>query len=300
MTELLAIVEEDFCNGDGLDLHWQEIAKDLVNETPETREGAVLRFRERINEIQDSLSGLGDSWLIQNEQFLVRYLRGASWDVEEAVTLLTASHRQIQDYFPYMSAGPPSSLEHVWEKNLILIPAMRDRQGRRVVVLRLGKWHPQEVPLTDFFTAVFTMFEMLVDEEKTQVAGVSLVVDCKGFGLIHLKNFTLDIIICLNNFLNGAFPLWFRQIHLINNPMLFSVFGKLLNPFLTGRVRENIVYHNSDLTSLHREISPVLLPSCLGGNHVEQGGLASCVLAAKDKDSEFTEKIEQARKMLRN
>ena len=51
---------------------------------------------------------------------------------------------QSQDYYPYMSAGPPSALEHVWKRDLIFSPESRDDEGRRVVVLRLGQWPPSE------------------------------------------------------------------------------------------------------------------------------------------------------------
>ena len=44
-----------------------------------------------------------------------------------------------------------------------------------------------QVPLFDFFTGVFTLFELVVQEERTQVAGVVMVLDCKGFGLSHVR-----------------------------------------------------------------------------------------------------------------
>merc|ERR1711934_1099692 len=144
---------------------------------------------------------------------------------------------------------------------------MRDGEGRRVVVLRLGQWPPQEVPLFDFFTGVFTLFELVVQEERTQVAGVVMVLDCKGFGLSHVR--------------------------------LFSVFGKLVGPLLSSRVRENIVYHSSELSSLHSEVDPSLLPISLGGEQEDKGGDAAWVVAARQRDSDYKEKIRQAGQMLR-
>ena len=66
-----------------------------------------------------------------------------------------------------MSSGPPSALEHVFKRDLIfrsgagagagagagggagaglfLSPAMRDSDGRRLVLIRLGAWPPNEV-----------------------------------------------------------------------------------------------------------------------------------------------------------
>jgi len=271
----------------------------LVLEVPDEREDKLVEFRKRIVTLGEELEGLAASSLMQEEAFLVRFLRGSNWDVEMASNLVASSHQMIQDYYPYMSAGPPSKLEHVWRRELILCPELRDGEGRRVVVLRLGLWQPQEVSLYDFFTSIFTLFELVVQEERTQVAGVVMVLDCKGFGLSHLRNFNMSMVMCINHFLCGAFPLWFRKIHIVNNPMLFSVFGKLVGPLLSGRVKENIVYHNSDLESLHREVHPHFLPNSLGGTQQDQGAGSPWVRAARARDSDYTEKIRQAGQMLR-
>ena len=38
-------------------------------------------------------------------------------------------------------------------------------------------------------------------------------------GLPCSRNFNMDMVMCINSFLCGAFPLWFRRIHIVNNPM---------------------------------------------------------------------------------
>ena len=105
-----------------------------------------------------------------------------------------------------MSAGPPSTLDHVWDKNLVTVPLERDQHGRRVFIFRwenrdlffvciilivhlkrLGEWNPNKITTRDFFTAAFTLFELIALEEKTQVAGVTVVADIAGFGFTHLR-----------------------------------------------------------------------------------------------------------------
>ena len=43
---------------------------------------------------------------------------------------------KVKDFFPFMSAGSPNSLEHVWSRNLVTIPLERDQHGRRVFIFR--------------------------------------------------------------------------------------------------------------------------------------------------------------------
>ena len=58
---------------------------------------------------------------------------------------------------------------------------------------------------------------------------------CRNLGINELK--------CLSQFLSGAFPIWMRRIHIVNNPRIFNMFLTLCKPFTSERVRENIVMH---------------------------------------------------------
>ena len=45
----------------------------------------------------------------------------------------------------------------------------RDKYGRRVLILRLGEWNPDEVTFEQGFCAFYKMAELLALEPKTQV-----------------------------------------------------------------------------------------------------------------------------------
>ena len=53
--------------------------------------------------------------------------------------------------------------------------------------LRLGQWDPAVLSSQELFTGAFTLFELLALEEKTQIAGITIVLDVSGFGFQHLK-----------------------------------------------------------------------------------------------------------------
>ena len=93
----------------------------------------------------------------------------------------------MRDYYPYMSAGTPSQLDQVWRERLVWVGEGRDQHGRRGFVIRLGQWDPATITTCHLFTAAFTLFELIALEEKTQIAGVTVVADISGFGFRHLK-----------------------------------------------------------------------------------------------------------------
>merc|ERR1712110_359717 len=294
VEEMVQLTKEKFGENSGLDEKWKQLVSKLLNENDKTREAVLEEFEAEIAACKE-LAELTDNDILTDRQFLIRYLRGANWNVKTALNLFTSSFTQVKDYFPFMSAGIPSELERVWEQELFAIPEDRDQHARRVFVFRLGQWDPAVSSSQELFTAAFTLFELLALEEKTQIAGITIVLDVSGFGFQHLKYLGINELRCLCNFLTGAFPIWMRRIHIVNNPRIFNMFINLCKPFVNERVRENIVMHSYDLQSLHGEVSPSFLPKYLGGDQDKE--MYKCVEKAKQLDSHFLKNIENARQI---
>ena len=58
---------------------------------------------------------------------------------------------------------------------------------------------------------------------RTQVAGVTVVADAKDFGFKQLRNLTIDGFWCGSSMVQDSFPLWFRDIHVVNAARLFHL-----------------------------------------------------------------------------
>ena len=50
-----------------------------------------------------------------------------------------------------------------------------------------GNWDPAAILPNEFLAAAFTLFEMISREQKTQIAGVNLVLNAEGFSFKHLR-----------------------------------------------------------------------------------------------------------------
>ena len=61
----------------------------------------------------------------------------------------------------------------------------RDRNGRRVYMFRLGKWEPSKISFGMLYSVVYSMWELISLEPKSQVAGVTMVIDANGYGYKH-------------------------------------------------------------------------------------------------------------------
>ena len=56
---------------------------------------------------------------------------------------------------------------------------------------------------------------------RTQVAGLTVVADAKDFGFKQLRNLTIDGLCCGASIVQDSFPLWFRDIHIVNAARFF-------------------------------------------------------------------------------
>ena len=66
----------------------------------------------------------------------------------------------------------------------ILNSLFRDRFGRRVFIQRVGKmWDPALVPVCKGYGLGYKLMELAAMEPRTQVSGITIIIDNEGFGL---------------------------------------------------------------------------------------------------------------------
>ena len=95
---------------------------------------------------------------------------------------------------------------------MALIPH-RDKFGRRVCIIRPGFWNPDQFKFPDLFCTIFQLYEVVAQEEKTQIAGCTGIVDAKNFGFKQLRNMALEDLRVVTNFIqvNLCIPEYFTK-----------------------------------------------------------------------------------------
>lgn len=76
----------------------------------------------------------------------------------------------------------------------------RDKFGRRVCVIRPGFWNPDKITFPELYCALFELCEMIAEEERTQIAGCTIIMDAKNFGFKQLRNIAIEDIKVSVNF----------------------------------------------------------------------------------------------------
>ncbi len=239
---------------EGLDKKYRKLAKEYFGKVDEDK--LVAQLRQRIHE-----EGLK---VPTRRAFVLKILRAAAYDVDDSLKLLKSYVGHLKGCPQYFEKAFPHKMGFVDDLKVMSIMPQRDQYGRRVAVYRAKMWNPDKVSLAEAYCLSYMFAEMMALEPKTQIAGVSGVADAQGFSLKMLRAVTVDDCKNAASFVQECFPLWFRAVHVVNAPYVFTMAYNLIKPFLNESLKSRIMFHKS-LEDLHEYVPKEILPEDFGG-----------------------------------
>ncbi|XP_048727430.2 alpha-tocopherol transfer protein-like isoform X3 [Ostrea edulis] len=268
-----------------------------LNEKPEWRSRDIQALREMVNKNTELHIRTDDA-------FLLRFLRAKKFEYDRAYNLLL-SHFQMKKENPKLFENLcPSAVKHVLEAGITGVLRHRDKEGRRVMVFRPGKWDPSRFPIDDVFRTNFISLSKIIQDEATQVNGVVMVMDLEGVGWAHAKSISpfyakramsllqeeetqingMMMIMDLKkvgwkhvknispmyskkilSLLQDAFPARFKGIHYINEPAVFDYIFAIAKQFMKEKTVSRLHFHGKNVSELTEYIDPEYLPEDYGG-----------------------------------
>jgi len=109
---------------------------------------------------------------------LTKFLRARKWDKQRALDVL-------KNYTRWYDNVGEITIEHaryVLERNIILVPGTRDKDGYYILYMRPGKYFPAELPSEELITAVVYLLERIIEEDHVQIHGFTFVADMRNWG----------------------------------------------------------------------------------------------------------------------
>jgi len=226
-----------------------------------------------------------------DDDFLIRFLRARFFKVENAYKLLCR-------YYEFRDANPdlhvdvhPFRLKHLGEDDIVSVAPYRDQLGRRIMIYKIGNWRPSKVPLNDIFKSSLILFEMGALEPQAQVLGGIGIFDLEGLSLNQAWYVTPSVAKKIISLMVTCMPVRTNAIHIINNNWAFDMVYQMFKPFINERMRERLFVHGTDLSSLHKYVSPSHLPQKYGGDLPEYPYTAWMESLAKN--SKIMEELKQ-------
>ncbi|XP_053951152.1 alpha-tocopherol transfer protein-like [Anastrepha ludens] len=103
--------------------------------------------------------------------------------------------------------------------------------------------------------------------------------DISGYTLSHLTRISYPTLRMYMNFLQEAYPVRLRAMHIINCPSFLNSMIAIVKPFINDHVYNMIQFHTEGLDSLYEKVPRDLLPN-------EYGGKAGPIAELKQKWAE--------------
>jgi len=275
----MALLEKDtdygFC-GEGaeeaLDNTWLSLAEKNVCDLPAKR-------AERIAELRAVLKKRNLHVKPDDDRQMLLLLRAGNCDPERAADVT----KVFLDYKRTMLGSQlPSDFKDLMEKqkkNCWVLPG-RDKHGRRVIYVKL--WDKTSCTAEQFLMLGYLTSLVLGREPKTQVAGISVMVDLDGLSWKHvpsIKNLSTYL-----KLLSGGAPLHYRDIHWFNAPYIFKYCLKMVTPVLSKRILDCTYLYNSLDEAVKIAGGADMVPEEFGGSFVPMDGtpVFERVLAQED------------------
>jgi len=156
-------VQDDFGAGtteENLEQKWLELAKENLGEDSQKKAKILEEFRRKAHSDPRCKKFMTERFCL-DDAYLIIFLRAGEWDLTKAMDVVNKFQELGANYKKYVEKSIPSKLSRVWEAKLNTVLKTRDKFGRRIVILNLGRWDPSAIPVEDWFASTFVLLEVL-------------------------------------------------------------------------------------------------------------------------------------------
>lgn len=216
------------------------------------------------------------AFLRTDPPFLMRFLRAKKFRVGDAFLMLCRyfEYRQRhRELFRGMTiagggTGEEEGGTNVQAALLDGIPgvlAERDQLGRPIVIILASNWNFNSYDVNVIYKATLLTLERLVEDEAVQSNGVVAIIDWSSFPARHTTSLKPKVLRMMLDGLQDSFPLRLGALHIVYQPWYVEACLSLAKPFLKEKLRSKVFIHGNNLSALHAQVPPRLLPAELGG-----------------------------------
>ncbi|XP_076270360.1 alpha-tocopherol transfer protein-like [Rhynchophorus ferrugineus] len=201
-----------------------------------------------------------------DDAYLLRFLRARHFIVRMAHRLIV-NHCNFKESYPeFFTDLNYDKLCEIGDSEIFSIPPYVDQDGRRMLIVRFGKWNPAKISTNELFQSIIMMLHMAVLEPSFQILGGICIIDAADISTGQAWYLTPTIVNHILAVAYGAFPHRIQALHIVNASRIFDYALGMIRPFLSDVMKERMFFH-SDMESLHQHIDPKYLPKRYGGVH---------------------------------
>lgn len=201
---------------------------------------------------------------IADDNYITSMLRRGKYDVEKTLrkmenfAILEETHKEYTSW----DGDHLETTRKLLNKGIVVILPERDRLGRIIIIMDIGKRDTNEFSVPDLFRSLVHIVRMMECDEITSLTGFSIVFDGSNAGFQHIPSFT-DVAFLARTHQTAIAKL--NQCIMYKLPTFLSLSVKLSKTFLSTKMQDRIMVVGSN-EELHEILQPAaILPEAYGG-----------------------------------
>ncbi|XP_065164347.1 retinaldehyde-binding protein 1-like isoform X2 [Atheta coriaria] len=222
----------------------------------------------------------------QDDDYLLRYLHFSDFNIQQAHLQFKKFYKLLTNDAKWFGYATPKAHQDQLQKNMRLLLDTRDRDGRLILIAKMGNINPSQSSLNDVLKLDDIMMELGWDDPITLRKGFCGILDVKDMGFRLMQWATPKNLIFAVKKLE-AMPVKDLKIHCVNKSRYLSTMMTITWPFLPAKFKENIYFHEDKWESLHKYIDPASLPTEYGGTNTKS--YDEYIKDVLDKDNQLVE-----------
>jgi hypothetical protein len=261
-----------------LSANFLEKARSELGESDQIRSESLSELRDwiktksNIRECRQGNKNFTDSdyfltaHFLEDDKFLLRFLRIKKFNIEEASKILSnflMSTKRFPYYYENLDIEHPI-LKKLLESGYMLALPERDAEGCRIVLLRPAAIDVKNFTLLHIVRFHMLLYEMLLNEEETQISGIRYILDFSDLPKNFLSLFSLPNLKTLINIAQHSLPARRKSFYFVNLPSFANTIIHLLIGFLNEKLRNRIEFFDS-IDELKEVLDLSLIPQEYGG-----------------------------------
>jgi retinaldehyde-binding protein 1 len=219
-----------------------EKARRELFEVPAERLTRLAELRGRIAEAEKGSDLKGVVFARQDDRFLLRFLRARKFDVERSLQLYLNYYKYRHKHAHLLGEQSVSSVEHVLRRDFFALLDTPTKAGSKVLVVFPRRVDLDKIPAVDCFKTLMLILDALMEDEETQVHGISMIIECGGLSLFEVMKASTSEFARSNVIFDlvQAFPARFKSLHLVHQPWYISIVYKLAKPFIKPKFKDRV------------------------------------------------------------
>ncbi|XP_019527187.1 alpha-tocopherol transfer protein-like [Aedes albopictus] len=199
--------------------------------------------------------------------FLLRFLRQRKFSIPLACETLER-YLAMRQTFPhwFQNLNPEQEDMRDLAADGVFQALGFDDKGRIVILIKSRNFNVEKYTLLHLIRYLHMYMEILSCDERIQVAGIVLIVDCFETTMMHFTLFNLSDMKNMMPYINHLLPVRCKEIHVLRLPKMSVTLVDILFTFVSAKIKHRFFFHKT-LIDAKKHLDKSLLPSDLNGTN---------------------------------